>query len=445
MENRSFFILLSVIFISIFGIFFTLTNIQATPLPGTNADLDQYEWFDGSTYTDQTTAANNATSTDFTLGSATTTGNPAAYFRMNNIFNRIKLDIGTPGVGGAVAWEYWNGTTWTPLSVIDNTSNFTASGTVSFIPPADWTKNNIMQEVTMIAGGDLRSALVRKSDGTVWDWGWNGQGGMLGNGNRGVDTNLPVQVSNLSGVTTTTCGGEHSLALKSDGTVWAWGDNDRGELGIGSYGGFSDVAIQVPNFTGATAISQSFFSSMALKSDGTVWAWGNNGSGEVGNDTIIGVAVNIPTQVVNSADPTGYLTGIEAIAQGHGFALALQSDGTVWTWGFNGSGQLGDGTNNTSNVPVHISGLTGVTAIAAGWQYSIALKSDGTVWAWGNNFLGQLGNGGNVSSNVPVQVIDSNDPTGYLTNATAIGGNGQNGHSLVLKSDGTVWAWETVQ
>jgi hypothetical protein len=154
--------------------------------------------------------------------------------------------------------------------------------------------------------------------------------------------------------------------------------------------------------------------SLALKDDGTVWAWGYNGYGQLGNGT--NTDSNVPVQVSG-------LTGITAIAWGGSHSLALKNDGTVWAWGYNGYGQLGNGTNTDSNLPVQVSSLTGITVIAGGSRHSLALKNDGTVWAWGYNGYGQLGNGTNTDSNVPVQVSG-------LTGITAIAGGGY--HSLAI-------------
>jgi hypothetical protein len=151
-----------------------------------------------------------------------------------------------------------------------------------------------------------------------------------------------------------------------------------------------------------------------LKNDGTVWAWGYNGDGELGNGT--NTDSNVPV-------PVSGLSGITAIAGGGYHSLALKNDWTVWAWGYNEYGQLGNGTNTDSNVPVPVSGLSGITAIAGGEYHSLALKNDWTVWTWGWNGYGQLGNGTNTDSNVPVQVSG-------LTGIMAIAGGGS--HSLAI-------------
>jgi hypothetical protein len=182
--------------------------------------------------------------------------------------------------------------------------------------------------------------------------------------------------------------------LKNDGTVWAWGYNPDGQLGNRTYSD-SNVPVQVLGLTGVTAIAGGGYHSLALKSDGTVWAWGRNDYGQLGNGT--NSDSNVPVQVAN-------LTRVTAIAGGYGYrSLALKSDGTVWAWGYNYYGERGNGTTAASNVPVQVSGLTGVTAIAEGDLHSLALKSDGTIWIWGWTECGQLGDGACVDSKVPKQ------------------------------------------
>ncbi|HSA24167.1 MAG TPA: hypothetical protein P5076_22090 [Myxococcota bacterium] len=164
-------------------------------------------------------------------------------------------------------------------------------------------------------------------------------------------------------------------------------------------------------------------STMALKSDGTVWTWGWNNHGQLGDGT---------TEDRFTPVQASGVTGVVGIAAGAQHAMVLKADGTVWTWGLNDHGQLGDGTTLDSHAPVQVDGLTGVSAIAAGVSHSLALKSDGTVWAWGANNYGQLGDGTWSDQHAPVQVAGAADVV-----AIASGCN----HGLALRSDGTAWAW----
>ena len=270
-----------------------------------------------------------------------------------------------------------------------------------------------------IQDGAVANGLSNTVSGTVLAWGDNVDG-QLGNGTF-TTSNTPVEVSGLTGVTAIAAGGafnHHSLALKSDGTVWAWGANSAGQLGNGSFTG-SNTPVQTSGINGVTAIAGGQLHSLALKSDGTVWAWGFNLDGQLGNGTnttTYPYGLDTPVQVLG-------LTGVIAIAGGGAHSLALKSDGTVWAWGQNNKGQLGNGSFTGSNTPVQTSGISGVTAIAGGVSHSLALKSDGTVWAWGYNLDGELGNGTYTDSNTPVEVSG-------LSGVTVIAGGGF--HSLAL-------------
>jgi alpha-tubulin suppressor-like RCC1 family protein len=264
----------------------------------------------------------------------------------------------------------------------------------------------------------LTSAAV---GGTPWAWGYNNYG-QLGKAPTLNVSTTPIEITGLENVIAIASGSNHSLALKSDSTVWAWGYNNFGQLGNGTAIN-SLVPFQVSSLNGIIAIAGGQYHSLALKSDGTVWTWGYNYYGQLGSRSTDDSS--IPVQVRN-------VSGVIAIAGGYSHSLALKSDGTVWVWGSNSKGQLGIGSTNKSSGPVQLSGLSGVTAIAGGFYHSLALKSDGTVWAWGYNQDGQLGDGSTNTSYVPVQVNG-------LNSVIAIAGGSD--HSLALKSDGTVCAW----
>ncbi len=290
----------------------------------------------------------------------------------------------------------------------------------------------IFSDNSIIRNNDVTPALVsppNEKAATTWGWGWNPYG-QLGDGTVATSypfgKSLPLRISGLSGVAV--AGGlSHSLVLKSDGTVWAWGYNYDGELGDGTFTTSSPygkpLPVQASGLSGVDAVAAGAWHSLALKSDGTVWAWGGNYSGQLGDGTL--TKRSLPLQV-------GGLNGVVAVAAGGNHSLALKSDGTVWAWGGNYSGQLGDGAFINRSRPVQISGLDEVVALAGGGHHSMALKSDGTVWAWGDNAYGQLGDGTFGKRSSPTQISG-------LNGVVAVAGGMQ--YSLALKSDGTVWAW----
>ncbi|MBI5912998.1 hypothetical protein HY839_00990 [Candidatus Azambacteria bacterium] len=288
---------------------------------------------------------------------------------------------------------------------------------------------NIAQHKIISAGGSHSLAL--KSDGTVWGWGWNGFG-QLGNGTT-ISQSIPVQSKKYDGthinnIVAISAGLAHSLALKSDGTVWAWGRGNSGQLGNGTLIFYDGLAKQVPGLNNIAAIAAGGNYSLALKSDGTVWGWGANYYGQLGDGTT--------TQQLTPIQVYG-LTGIVALAAGDYHSLALKSDGTVWGWGYNFVGQLGDGTAATRLIPVQVKGLGGtgfltdVIAITTGQNHSLALKSDRTLWGWGRNDFGQLGDGTTNHRYTPIQST--------LIGITVI--SAKTDYSFALKSDGTVWGW----
>jgi len=258
-----------------------------------------------------------------------------------------------------------------------------------------------------------------KNDTTLAAWGYNAAG-QVGDGSY-LDRSFPV-ATGLNKVKAATGGQFHSLALKLDGTVWAWGANDNGQLGDGTIIAHV-LPVVIPGLNGVTAISAGDDHSLALKADGTVWAWGANDSGQLGDGTTVGRLA--PVRVAG-------LTGVVAIAAGGQHSLALRGDGTVWAWGWNDSGQLGDGTGTERFTPVQVVGLSNVVAISTLYSHSLALKSDGTVWAWGANDGGQLGDGTTTSRAVAARVTSVANVA-----QVAAGGNA----SYALRTDGALFAW----
>jgi len=322
----------------------------------------------------------------------------------------------TPGAGSVWAWGY-------------NGQGELGNGTTanSDVPAPVNMPSGV--NFSAVAGGSNHSLGVA-SNGSAWAWGYNGDG-ELGNG-TGADSTVPVAVSMPGGVSFTAVagGGLHSLALASNGNVWAWGYNGDGELGNGTTTN-SDVpvAVSMPSGVRFTAVAAGNGHSIALASNGTVWAWGFNGQGELGNGTTTNS--DVPVAIVTPKGVT-----FTAIAGGDSYSLALASNGAAWAWGDNLYGQLGNGTTTNSDVPVAVSMPTGITfrAAAAGSAHSLAVAMNGTLWAWGYNFYGQLGNGSTANSDSPVP---ANMPNSVLFSSVA----GGQDHSLALATNGTAWAW----
>ncbi len=270
--------------------------------------------------------------------------------------------------------------------------------------------------ITAISCG-LDFSLAKKYDGTFWSWGAN-TWGKLGD-NTMIDRLIPIQVLGesaigvLNNINSFNGGDQNTLVVKNDGTVWSCGSNTWGQLGDNTTT-FEQTVVQtldsggVAFFSGVVDVSAGLEFSIALKNDGTVWGWGYNIDGQLGNNSI--QEEWLPVQVLgNSA--LGFLTGVTSIFAGHDHALTLKNDGTVWAFGWNDFGQLGDNTVIERWTPVEvvdtINGgfLTNITEITSGYHHSLALKNDGTVWGWGLNNCGQLGDSTNIQRNSPVHVM----------------------------------------
>lgn len=282
-----------------------------------------------------------------------------------------------------------------------------------------------VEGATVAAGGN--HSLAVKPDGTVWSWGVN-TNGQLGD-NSTTQRVTPVQVTGLTGVTivSVAAGSSHSIALTSTGTVWTWGNNGSGRLGDGTTTTQRTTPVQLAGFTGALAVAAGDAFSMVLASNNTVWTFGLNTNGQLGNNSTTNS--NVPVQVSS-------LTDVVAIAAGGTHALALKSNGQIWGWGNKANGRLGDNTTSgQSLIPIQVStasGLTAASGLSAGGSHSTALKTDGTPWAWGLNSSGQLGDDSSTQRPTPV-------PSGTALNVTQTAAGGT--HTVALLADGTVSAW----
>ncbi len=297
----------------------------------------------------------------------------------------------------------------------------------SFFPLKVHGPGNVgyLSSVVAISAGEGHN-MALKSDGTVWMWGWNGLG-QLGNGTTN-DAHTPVQVSGLSNVVAISGRGYHCLALKSDGTVWGWGWNSWGQLGDGT----NDaplVPVQVLGLTNPASISAGYMNSLALMSNGTVRIWGTGPKGELGQGNF-GDHSYTPI-------PVPGLSNVVSVSADFQEPEALKSDGTIWMWGWDNLGQLGDGSTNNRNLPFQVLNLTNmIFAGATGDRDNCAIGADHTIWTWGRNYNGQLGIGTMDQDPHPVPVRVPVFGGGYPVMVQT-----PDWHSLALLSDGTLWGW----
>ncbi len=276
--------------------------------------------------------------------------------------------------------------------------------------------------------------LFLKSDGSVWASGDNSAGELGNNDSTGTAQSSPVQVMipvangtpiALAGVVSISAGKQQSFAVDNAGQVWAWGANSNGELANGTTtNAIYPTQVLDANsnpLLGYVAVSTCNDHTIALKDDGSVWTWGANNDGQIGNGTT-SAYVTVPTQVAS-------LCHIVAIAAGDSHCLALDNSDRVWAWGSNSSGQLGNSAATPQPTPALVSGVSSAIGVSAGNCVSYALLANGTALAWGANAHGQLGAGVTVaSSNSPVSVYS-------LTNAAVLG------NGFALDANGNLFGW----
>ena len=280
-------------------------------------------------------------------------------------------------------------------------------------------------------GGDHTAAI--KTDGTLWTWGYNYYG-QLGN-NLGSDRRTPVQT--LNGGTNwkqVACGVIHTAAIKTDGTLWTWGNNYYGQLGINNLTRKSTPVQTLNGGTNWKQVSGGYGHTAAIKTDGTLWTWGRNDEGQLGTNA-----------TTNRCTPVQTFTGgtnWKQVSCGGDYTAAIKTDGTLWSWGNNGYGQLG--TNDTTRRRTPVQTFTGGTnwkQVSCGSAHTAAIKTDGTLWTWGCNDLtavlpntvGALGDNTTTNRCTPVQTFTG----GTNWKQVACG----NFHTAAVKTDGTLWTW----
>jgi alpha-tubulin suppressor-like RCC1 family protein len=314
-------------------------------------------------------------------------------------------------------------------------------------PPPTTAGPTLLSRRTVAAGDDFGLAL--KQDGTVVAWGGN-QNGQLGNGADlsagqppASGTPVPVDGGRLSGVVSVVAGSEFALALKGDGTVWGWGLDRHGELGNG---GFTSVSLpsQVvgPGGTGfltdVVSLAAGMSHAVAVRADGTVWTWGDNSYGQLGDNGVCSCRQS-PTPIQVVAAGGGFFADAVAAAPGFGatHSTVIRRDGTVWAWGDNFAYQSGRTTGSTIALPTEIPGpagsgfLQGVVEASAGFGFNVVLRADGTAWGWGDSIYHQLGT--NLDS---FDTVNARFPVLLAGDVVAIAAG--LGDTMLVRSDGSV-------
>jgi alpha-tubulin suppressor-like RCC1 family protein len=270
-----------------------------------------------------------------------------------------------------------------------------------------------------------------KTDGTLWSWGYNGFGGLGDN----TTTNKSSPVQTVAGGTNwklVSSGIYHISAIKTDGTLWTCGYNNNGQLGDNTVGTGQHKSSPVQTVAGGTnwkqvSCGESGFVG-AIKTDGTLWLWGYNSNEQLGDNTV--ASKSSPVQTVAGG------TNWKQVSMGNYYSAAIKTDGTLWLWGSNQYGQLGDNSVTQRNSPVQtVASGTNWKQVSCGQTFTSVIKTDGTLWLWGSNQYGQLGNNNSSGSSIssPIQTVASGTNwkqvnCGYV-------------HTTAIKTDGTLWTW----
>lgn len=272
------------------------------------------------------------------------------------------------------------------------------------------------------AGSSHISAI--KTNGTLWGWGTNSHG-MLGD-NTVISKSYPVQeITSSTNWSKTTPGLCHTTAIKTDGSLWSWGANSDGRLGDLTVVSKSSPVREISSSTNWCQVSAGQQHTLAIKTDGTLWAWGGNFAGRLGDNTNVNKSSPVREATFSS-------NWCQASAGDH--SVALRVDGSLWSWGSNVYGQLGTGNTTNSSIPVReASTSTNWSQANAGDRFSIGMKTTGAVFGWGRNTVGQLGTGNVTNRCIPWPEISG--ATNWCKVST------KEEHTIALKTDGTLWAW----
>jgi alpha-tubulin suppressor-like RCC1 family protein len=307
----------------------------------------------------------------------------------------------------------------------DTTITNKSTPVTTFAGGTNWKQTN--------AGSGFTGAI--KTDGTLWTWGNTSSLGRFTDGTRLTPITTFAGGTNWADTATTepedlytlSAGTGHTAAIKTDGTLWIWGNGSFGQLGTNDV---TTRSIPVTTFAGGTnwkQVSAGNTHTAAIKTDGTLWTWGYGGSGRLGtNDT----TTRISTPVTTFAGGTNW----KQVSSGGAHIAAIKTDGTLWTWGYGTNGQLGTNDVTSRSTPITtFAGGTNWKQVSCGYRHTAAIKTDGTLWTWGNGANGQLGTNDTTNRSTPVTTFAGGTNWKQVSSGNA--------HTAAIKTDGTLWTW----
>lgn len=348
----------------------------------------------------------------------------------------LAYDMGKVGENNVLSLSFEHGAAidkdnslwaWGPW---DFSGMFYGPGQYGGTRPSYATPQKDQEDIVAVSCGENQTAVIRK-DGSLWLWGENMFGAV------GVDKALmvvykPTKV--LDNVAAVSCGYSHTAAIRNDGSLWVWGSNDQCELGLPEIERNTDLYTPTKLMDDVVAVSCGYHFTAAIKSDGSLWTWGNNSRGQLGND---GVGDGGTAWYFHQTTPLKVLDDVVAVSCGDYHAAAIKTDGSLWIWGENDE-RLGVNIGNKKYAKVPMKVLDHVVAVSCGYDHTAAIKEDGTLWMWGDNAYGQLGNGwtGNTGTgerpkqNLPLKVLDNVSAVRCGKECT-----------VAIQNDGSLWTW----